>query len=227
MENIIKRISLLCDNEDIKITMLERLIGASKGVLSRALANETDIQSKWLIKIVENYPHYNTEWLLTGKGEMLKTKKNKNTGNLIPLYEDVATIGGSNMVADTGTSNNAPITIDSGDWFHGATAAIRHYGDSMVEYPSGCILAIRELFNKDEVVPGRKYVIETSEIRVTKKLICFDDDTFMCYSTNIETYPDGTLIHQPFKIRKKDIRHIAIVLGSVNKEESTGKVQLL
>lgn len=70
--NIMHRINQISKNEDITITYLEKKIGASKGVLSRALKNDTDIQVKWVIKIVENYPQYNTDWLLTGKGEMLK-----------------------------------------------------------------------------------------------------------------------------------------------------------
>ena len=55
MSTILERIKVLCDKNNVTITALETTIGASKGVLSRALANNTDIQSKWIIKIVENY----------------------------------------------------------------------------------------------------------------------------------------------------------------------------
>ncbi len=73
MCKIISQIKLLAEHEGITIGNLERIIGASKGVLSRAISNGTDIQSKWILAIVENYPHYSTEWLLTGKGKMLKS----------------------------------------------------------------------------------------------------------------------------------------------------------
>jgi len=73
MENILTRIKQFSENKNVTINALERLIGASKGVLSRALNQNTDIQSKWLTQIVENYPDINSEWLLTGKGSMLKT----------------------------------------------------------------------------------------------------------------------------------------------------------
>ena len=53
---------------------MERRIGASKSVLSRAINNGTDIQSKWLQVIVENYPQYSAEWLLSGQGNMLKNE---------------------------------------------------------------------------------------------------------------------------------------------------------
>ena len=109
METILNRIGQLADNEGIKISQLERKIGASKGVLSRAIAKNTDIQAKWLQIIVENYPKYSCEWLLSGKGDMLidenrasgyknkddepKTKDNeleelKNTVNELQLLID-------------------------------------------------------------------------------------------------------------------------------------------
>lgn len=76
------------------------------------------------------------------------------------------------------------------------------------------------LTNQRNIVWGRNYVVETDEIRVTKRLqICPDDkNCVMAYSTNTSTYPDGTLIHQPFKIHKEDIRQVFLVLGSINKE---------
>lgn len=74
MSNILSRIQEIALNEGITIGALERQIGASKGVLSRAINNRTDIQSKWIEIIVENYPQYSTRWLLTGYGSMLHNK---------------------------------------------------------------------------------------------------------------------------------------------------------
>ena len=73
MSTVLSRIQELASNEKITIGALERRIGASKGVLSRAINNSTDIQSKWIQNIVENYPQYSAQWLLTGEGSMLKT----------------------------------------------------------------------------------------------------------------------------------------------------------
>lgn len=71
MGTILSRIQEIASAEGITIGALERQIGASKGVLSRAINNGTDIQSKWVQTIVENYPHYSPRWLMTGRGEML------------------------------------------------------------------------------------------------------------------------------------------------------------
>lgn len=72
MATLLERISQLAENEGITIGALERRIGASKGVLSRAIQNNTDIQAKWISKIVENYPQYSADWLLSGAGVMKK-----------------------------------------------------------------------------------------------------------------------------------------------------------
>lgn len=72
MNSILKRIKEIANQEGISVTALEASIGTSKGVFSRALANGTDIQSKWLVKLAENYPQYSAEWLLKGEGEMKK-----------------------------------------------------------------------------------------------------------------------------------------------------------
>lgn len=93
MSKILKHIQHLSENENITITKLEQKIGASKGVLSRAIAKNTDIQSKWILKIVENYPQYNAEWLLTGKEPMLKNEDiyyNKTVGESEINYKDLA-----------------------------------------------------------------------------------------------------------------------------------------
>lgn len=70
MGTILSRIQEIASAEGITIGALERQIGASKGVLSRAINNGTDIQSKWVQIIVENYPQYSPRWLMTGRGEM-------------------------------------------------------------------------------------------------------------------------------------------------------------
>ena len=81
MSTVLSRIQELASNEKITIGALERRIGASKGVLSRAINNSTDIQSKWIQNIVENYPQYSAQWLLTGEGPMLKTGTESSSGS--------------------------------------------------------------------------------------------------------------------------------------------------
>lgn len=145
------------------------------------------------------------------------TEQNNLPNKLIPFFDEVATVGGiaystANMQAPAGQ----PELVDAGDWFREATAAIRHYGESMIEYPSGCILAIKEVYDRSLIIPGRNYVIETSEYRVTKRVQRGSNSNHItAYSTNTETYPDGRLVHEPFEIAWQSVSRISLVLGCV------------
>lgn len=210
----------------------EKKVGISNGYINNV---KNSIGSKIISKISAAYPELDTGWLLNGEGEMLKNNPENvqfydpenlpSEKRLIPIYDDVSTIGGKlqkGYSANMKSSYSAPTEwIDPGDWFKGVTAAIRHYEESMTEYPSGCILALKEVQDWRLLIPGRNYVIETTEYRVTKKLqsVCVNDFINL-RSTNEEKYDDGKLIHPPFDIQWDLIGRIFEVLGYVVKTSS-------
>lgn len=115
METILHRIEQIAMNEGIKITSFEKSIGASKGVLSRAINNGTDIQTKWLQSIVENYPRYSEAWLLTGRGSMLKEEQKQPDKpiEVIPLStDDFVRIPIVDIVVAAGSGYNNPDYIE-------------------------------------------------------------------------------------------------------------------
>ena len=234
--DVVSRIKELMSYYSINSLTLSKELGyKSSEKISRLFRDGGAKPSYDIIYDISNKFEINTDWLITGRGTMLKSEGRSPRGeqeevlptkkNLIPFYDDVSTIGGLNdRVANT-DPNSPSEWIDAGDWFPEATAAIRHYGDSMVEYSSGSILALRRVNDQRLIMNGRNYVIETSEYRVTKQLQD-DGDHFMAYSTNRETYPDGRQIHAPFSIPKDAIRYIYLVLGCVTKEYSNGAIQI-
>ena len=110
--------------------------------------------------------------------------------------------------------------IDTGELFPNATSVIHHYGDSMEEYPCGSIVILKRMVDLNIIVWGRNYYVETKEIGVIKRLQDGGKNYIIGYSSNLKTYPDGHLIHEPIKIPKKDILQIHLVLGCVTKELS-------
>jgi len=72
LETIIKRIEKYLTSSKISTRQFEIAIGTSNGAISRAIKKGTDIQSKWLSKIIDTYTDINPEWLLIGKGNMKK-----------------------------------------------------------------------------------------------------------------------------------------------------------
>ena len=206
-----ERLKEYCRSQGIKVSDFERRIGASNGYVNSI--------SKWVgekyeAAILENFPNLNLIWAEKGIGEMLVgAEKNK-----IPVYGDVVSIGGYNgMVANVEDTHRVSEWVDAGDWFPDATAAIHHYGESMVEYPSGCILVLKRVNDPRLLINGGHYVIETDEFRITKQLQD-DGDFITAYSTNKETYPDGRLIYSPIRIPKEAIRHLDLVVGCVIKK---------
>lgn len=202
---------------DNKVT---KQLSLSNGVLGKSRKEGRDLSDKVIEKIEKYYTDLNIDWLVTGDGEMIRADKK------IPLYDDDATIGGTNgMVANVDDQARVTEWIDAGDWFPSATSAIHHYGDSMVEYPSGSILALKRVTDARSLLNGEHYVIETDEFRITKQILD-DGDSIIAYSTNKETYPDGRLIYAPIRIPKSAIRHMDLVLGCVTKRFGNGPINL-
>ena len=99
---------------------------------------------------------------------------------------------------------------------HTATHVIPHYSDSMVEYPSGSLLAVKKVEDPRLLLNGENYVIETDEYTITRKI--YDDGgSILAYSTNKETHPDGQPVYGPVRIPKDAIRHLFLVLGCVSR----------
>ncbi len=215
------------EKKDIVVALVEKYANGKNAQFAKLLGVSPQTISAWISRNTLDYDLIYTkcvgispQWLLTGEGDMFSNTKGKR----IPLYDDAATIGGYNdVVANVDEASRIAQYVDAGDWFPAATSAIYHYGDSMVEYPSGCILALKRVDNPKLLVNGEHYVIETSEFRVTKQIMD-KGDYIMAYSTNKETYPDGELIYAPFAIPKEDIRHMDLVLGCVVKRVSNGPI---
>ena len=210
---------------------LARFLGVAPNTITNWYGRKTFDLDTIYTKCVD----INLDWLLTGEGSMLREPEKRDASvdeagrerKLIPFYDDVITVGGRNTLsaAMDGRMPSGDM-IDAGDWFTDATAAIRHYGDSMEEYPNGCILALKELHDRRQIIWGRNYCIETDEMRVTKRLQPGAEDYLMAYSSNTDTYPDGHLIHEPFRIYKDTIRRIFMVIGCITKEYSSGPVMI-
>lgn len=81
---MIERLKLFIENQGISISAFEQRISASDGMIRRAIKNNTDIQSKWLFEMSDNFPDLNLEWLITGKGSMLKS----DSGNTVNISEE-------------------------------------------------------------------------------------------------------------------------------------------
>ncbi len=143
----------------------------------------------------------------------------------IPFY-DCVSINGVRSVADLTAITQPADYIDPGDLFRDADAGMRTYEDSMLEYPSGCAIFLKEVHNKELVVFGNDYVIETSEYRVTKRLQrSLKSGCWTLASTNMEKWHsgplEGRLINEPFDVNIDYVVRIFKVLGVTTRTGSS------
>lgn len=67
-----ERLKYFIEYLGISTRNFEQKISVSNGLIARFLAKNTTIQSNILSKICDTYPDLNPDWLITGKGEMLR-----------------------------------------------------------------------------------------------------------------------------------------------------------
>lgn len=225
MGNILSRIQEIASNEGITIGAMERTIGASKGVLSRAINNGTDIQAKWLSIIVENYPRYSTGWLLTGAGSMLKddlngiktideanpsfmptTSMNPSVGT---LYYDVDFIGGFDEVFNSQVNIPATNIVIRG--FEKASLWCNVTGHSMEpKINHGDIIALRQCTLND-IQYGEIYAVVLDTIRTIKILRRSPDPD------KLRFIPINTNDYDEQEFDKSRIINVFEVIGSISK----------
>jgi SOS-response transcriptional repressor LexA len=197
--------------------------GVSNGILSQS----NGISEDNILKFLSYYSEINVEWLLTGKGSMLKgdeVEKAEEDIHLIPLYGGEMT---ASLTDNTMDSISQPIEmINAGDWFKDGDCAMRVYGDSMSpNYTSGSVVVMKEVRNKALILPGEDYMVETSEYRVLKRLQKSEvKGCVLACSTNEEVWERGSMkgkaIYEPFDIFIDDITRLYLILGTVRRNHN-------
>lgn len=224
------RIKDFCQSENITISAFEASIGVSNGYVN-AISKSIGIDK--LNTIIEKYSNLNIEWLLTGRGEMLKTNciSDDSIGATADtaIHKDNIKISSRHEIRDLNIDLKPRIPVDAaaGSLSIGSDPISQNgcemlpviprfpkydftivaKGDSMIpEIASGDELACRFISQRNFIQWGRTHVLDTAQGVVVKRI--FDrSDSIVCRSTNTN-YPD-------FLIAKEEIYHIALVVGLI------------
>lgn len=206
-----ERLKAFLRYSDCKATDFEKLIGASNGYvnsISKGIGNDK------MTAIIEKFPNINPEWLLTGKGEMLRSSSDTLPREGYPLLSLEAFAGpGDNSVFGEELNNiteryEIPL-------FKGLQVdfMISVKGSSMYpKYNSGDVVACRIINEVLFIQWNKVYVLDTKSQGVILKRLkpSENSDMVICKSDN-DSY-------DPFEIPKTDICKMAMVVGVVRLE---------
>lgn len=194
--NIKERILYFAKNKGIAIEMFLSTIGMTYGSF-KGKAKGGTLNSDAIANILTSYPDIDPEWLLTGKGEMLKANPLEMAINRGVPYWNLPVSAGRSLMDIIGA--NAPTGYIAG--LPGADMAENIFpvtGTSMEpEILNGAIVGVRKMNNWETLNTERIYLIITRDDRMVKR-IEYDlekEDILWCVSPN---YPK-------FKIYKSDI----------------------
>ena len=216
MSTILTRIQEIASKEGITIGAMERSLGASKGVLSRAISNGTDIQSKWIQILVEKYPLYSSEWLLTGHGTMMKDTSTAIAQQATNSHDGIPLIPISAM-AGVLTGENSVLEYECERYivpaFNGADFLISVKGNSMTPtYISGDIVACKRVPMTSLFFQWNKpYVLDTAQGTLIKRIKPgHDKHHILIVSDNVQ--------YDPFELPYSEIYTVALVIGIIRLE---------
>lgn len=183
----------------------------------RGDAKNRPLNSNAIENIFSEIPDVNLEWLITGKGEMIKSiletnetihSKDSNIETRPRVPMDAA--AGSLSIAADGILFDEMEQTPVIKAFSKYDFTIFARGDSMEsEIHSGDELACLLIRNATFIQWGRMHVLDTSQGIIVKRI--FDkEDYILCRSEESELYPD-------FMIHKSEVYNISLVIGLIRR----------
>lgn len=223
-ESIIQRIKSYLSSIGFSNRSLAVQLGMSEKTLNNKLNGTRGLDTDTLQKIALQFEALNINWLITGKGEMLKSspstkivQANNSPYPVKPFIDSVYAVCG----APSGFSIAIKETECDGlslPFMNEYDFSIKAKGDSMINRNNparsireGDIVACRLWKSRSHVRWGEVYALATSEGVVIKKLQESERNGFIkCVSFNIE---DG---FNPYDLPVEEIFDWAIVTGVVS-----------
>lgn len=217
-----QRLCEFCKFKAVSGTLLAEQLGTSQPTVSAILSGKRNLSRGMVARITERYPDLNSNWLMTGEGNMLndvvvevasdvqkmqETDVSAGKAVLTPLIPASAFAGGIRGFApDSAMLKNCEKIVSP---VQGAEYAIPITGDSMEpDYPDGAIAYIKSI-NEEAFIPwGHTVILDTENGAFIKKIYPDDQDQKYVWAKSINPeYP-------PLHIPKTSIFRMFRVLGT-------------
>ncbi len=109
---MIKRLEILLNEYNLTASRLSERIGVQRSGISHILAGRNKPSFDFLLKLAKEFPEININWLLTGKGEMLVDKINKEPDLFNPDTRQIS-ISKSSEIEDSKTIDDNENDIEN------------------------------------------------------------------------------------------------------------------
>ena len=223
IDRLIEFINYLKDNKRGGRTNFERTIGVSGGYITNSLKKKASIGADIMLKINTTYPELNSDWLISGEGDMLKSSRTIDK----PHYESLAYTSKpfiDSIYATLGVPNGFALAVKSDEceqisipFVSDYDFSIRGRGDSMINRanPSksineGDVIACKLWLSRTHIRWGEVYCLATSDGVVVKKVMPAEKEGHIrCISHNEE---DG---YKPYEIPLNEIHDWALVVSVI------------
>ena len=188
--------------KNISVKEFETRCGLSNGYVT---AMRKGYGADKLSNVLTAYPELNRDWLLYNEGEMLNvTEVVEVTEHGTPVYDLDVTCGGRSrpiVFADEHIIGHVNLPNVSSN-----AVIIRANGDSMEPHINdGDWIAVREVFNFNELYYGQVYLVITDELRLLKYLRKDkDEQNYVILRSENDRYDD-------IRLAKSSIRSLFIV----------------
>ena len=188
--------------KNISVKEFETRCGLSNGYVT---AMRKGYGADKLSNVLTAYPELNRDWLLYNEGEMLNvTEVVEVTEHGTPVYDLDVTCGGRSrpiVFADEHIIGHVNLPNVSSN-----AVIIRANGDSMEPHINdGDWIAVREVFNFNELYYGQVYLVITEELRLLKYLRKDEDEqNYVILRSENDRYDD-------IRLAKSSIRSLFIV----------------
>jgi len=216
-KKLIKMVNFL--QLEFPVAEISERLKVDKGNLSSYLNNKKSVSNNFIEKFATEFNLNIDDFNDDTENDLLDTTQSGK----IPFYEDSLMMGGNSDTAEMSGVSVHNEMIDAGDWFRDATGAMRVHGNSMYpNYPSGCIVAFKQVNDVVLLLYGQDYMIETSEYRVIKRVQKSSrPDSLLLCSYNDEKDSRNCYVHENFDVPLDKITRIFRILGKVERTESS------
>lgn len=201
-------------------------IGIPQTTISNIFNRDSDVKFSVIEAVINQFGFISLDWLLTGKGDMLK-KDNEELVKLsieesvtksigVPYYENIE--GTCGIVSQFNDYKEMPTFYINYQHFNDCNAYIPVVGDSMYpQYCSGEIIAVKRIFNMEIIQWGEAYFVVTNDnannLKTVKLVHPHEDPDKIILRASNPNFKGDTVID------KADIISMFIIKGKIKRNQ--------